>query len=880
MKISTRLLLAVYVSAVMALIVVGALLFSSREMAGIQNTGDTVRQIRSSITDLNNFVFSYILYHEERPKQQFLAEYNVLTQQLAGAQVNNPDQQQLLNNVRDDSVTMNNYFLQLVSYYESAGAAGTPEFQSTEDRLVGLLLQTSYEADTNAAALRSLVDNGIKTIETRTIVISFLALALAVIPLTFVLVRTRRGITSSLSNLTAGAAAIGSGNLDYKIEEKGNDEITNLSRAFNRMTADLKNVTAFKADLEKEIEERKQAEEALRASEERWLTTLDSIGDAVIATDEAGKITFMNRIAENLTGWTIGKASNRPIAEVFNIVNENTRQPDENPVTRVLREGTIVSLANHTVLVRKDGTQVPIDDSGAPIHDAGGRKQGVVLVFRDITERKKAQEALKESEEKYRRLFNSMTDSFALCEIILDAKGSPADYLFLEVNSVFEETVNLPHEKIIGKKVSEIAPALDPSWIQELGKVALDGQPVLFEKYGSIIGSWVEVYVYSPQKGRFAVLSRDITGRKKAEEALLEREERFNILLQNLESGVALIDENGKIAAYNPAFLKLFGLAEDTGILNVNSRDWSAWKVYEEDGKTLLLVDEHPVRKAVMTGKPVREKLVAVRLPSGGEITWMLISAEPLLKPDGSLKYLIVTYHDVTERRKAEQIKDDFIGMVSHELRTPLTIIMGAVKVALSEGISQEDLKTLLISAEEGSEDLAHILDNLLELSRYQAKRLQLSKNILNVEQAVENIVNQSEKFKASHKISIKINPKLPYIDVDRVRLERIVRNLVDNAVKYSPDNTEIMICGERWNGYILLSVSDQGKGISAEDQSKLFSSFERLQETSVTRPGLGLGLLVCKRLVEAHGGKIWVESVLGKGSTFYFTLPIKETGN
>ena len=146
--------------------------------------------------------------------------------------------------------------------------------------------------------------------------------------------------------------------------------------------------------LEDLVEERTRR---LRQSEQRWATTLASIGDAVIATDVAGKITFMNPVAEELTGWTLGEASTKPVTGVLNIVNEHTRQEVENPVAKVLREGMVVGLANHTILVRKDGTEVPIDDSAAPIRDEDGTTMGVVLVFRDITERKRQEEALRKA---------------------------------------------------------------------------------------------------------------------------------------------------------------------------------------------------------------------------------------------------------------------------------------------------------------------------------------------------------------------------------------------------------------------------------------------------------------------------------------------------
>lgn len=146
-----------------------------------------------------------------------------------------------------------------------------------------------------------------------------------------------------------------------------------------------------------DITERKQAETALRASEQRWATTLSSIGDAVIASDIEGRITFMNAVAEELTGWLLGEASMKPVTEVFKMINEHTRQQVQDPVAKVIEYGVIVGLANHTVLVRKDGTEVPIDDSGAPIMDKDGNIVGVVLVFRDITERKQAEDQLRAS---------------------------------------------------------------------------------------------------------------------------------------------------------------------------------------------------------------------------------------------------------------------------------------------------------------------------------------------------------------------------------------------------------------------------------------------------------------------------------------------------
>ncbi len=147
-----------------------------------------------------------------------------------------------------------------------------------------------------------------------------------------------------------------------------------------------------------DISDRKKAEEALRSTEQRWATTLQSIGDAVISTDEVGNIEFMNEVAERLTGWSLPEAKGTDLTSVFNIMQEVTRIIPESPVAKVLRLGKVVGLANHTVLISRDGSEIPIEDSAAPIRDRGGRIEGVVLVFHDVLERRKTEKALRISD--------------------------------------------------------------------------------------------------------------------------------------------------------------------------------------------------------------------------------------------------------------------------------------------------------------------------------------------------------------------------------------------------------------------------------------------------------------------------------------------------
>ncbi len=215
----------------------------------------------------------------------------------------------------------------------------------------------------------------------------------------------------------------------------------NLKQSETNLSKRATELTQVNKQLVLEATERKKAEEALRESEQRWATTIASVGDAVIATDLNGKVTFMNSIAEELTGWTLDEASDQPLSQVFNIVNEKTRIQVENPVAKVLEKGLVTGLANHTVLLRRDGTEVAIDDSGAPIVDKDGKITGVVLVFRDVTERKKFENALVEASREWERTFDSVPDFIA----VLDSK-----HRIIRANKPMARQLNATPEQCIG----------------------------------------------------------------------------------------------------------------------------------------------------------------------------------------------------------------------------------------------------------------------------------------------------------------------------------------------------------------------------------------------------------------------------------------------
>ena len=267
-------------------------------------------------------------------------------------------------------------------------------------------------------------------------------------------------------------------------------------------------------ELEQEAAERKRAEEALRETEQLLSTTLKSIGDAVIATDAKGLLTLMNPVAEYLTGWDEAEAVGKPLEEVFNIINEQTGERVENPVYRVLREGAVVGLANDTVLIARDGTKRPIADNGAPIRDEQGDIIGTVMVFRDITERKRAEKALQESEERLSAFMESATDGFILYDSKLNV---------LEANGAAAKILNLNRENLIGKHIIALAPNVKKEGrydkymeVLKTGEPFFIGDLVPHRKFGDI---HLAVKAFKVSDG-LGIIFTDITEYRQVEEAL------------------------------------------------------------------------------------------------------------------------------------------------------------------------------------------------------------------------------------------------------------------------------------------------------------------------------------------------------------------------
>lgn len=265
-----------------------------------------------------------------------------------------------------------------------------------------------------------------------------------------------------------------------------------------------------------------EANKKVEAEREHLNITLNSIGDAVIATDIDGNITRMNPIAELLMGWKFEEIVGKQIFNFFNIINAGTRKKVENPISIVIEKGAIVGLANHTILISRDGTEYQIADSASPIKDSFDKTIGMVLIFRDVTQEYKLRNDIEQSEKKYSSLFNTMLEGFALHEMTYDINGKANGYIFLDINPAFEKIVGIKKSDIIGRNIVEIIPDLEKEWIEKYEQVSKTGQPLDFEQYSHAIGKYFHVSTFCPKIGQFATLFSDITESKESHNKLVE----------------------------------------------------------------------------------------------------------------------------------------------------------------------------------------------------------------------------------------------------------------------------------------------------------------------------------------------------------------------
>lgn len=387
-----------------------------------------------------------------------------------------------------------------------------------------------------------------------------------------------------------------------------------------------------------DITARKRAEEALFAEKERNAVTLRSIGDGLISTDRQGRVTLLNATAEYLCGWTQSEAIGQPLSTVMHLINEFTRVRCANPVQKVLKTGAVMGLANHTVLVSRDGTERPIADSAAPIFNRQGGIDGVVLVFRDMTEERQAAIALHESHRQVVDTLESISDAF----FALDEQ-----LVVTYFNTAAEQVLSRQRDEVLGQPLFTIYPEAKGTIFEEQYTRALRERVALsFEAYYPPHEEWYEVRVY-PQPHGISVYFQMTTERKRAEEALFAEKERQAVTLRCIGDGMMSTDEHGRVV-----------------LLNAVAESLTGWTQEEAIGKPLAdvfhIINEHSRRRCVNPVEKVLKHGVIVGLANhtmliarDGTERPIADSAAPIFDRQGHICGVVLVFRDQTEERKA-----------------------------------------------------------------------------------------------------------------------------------------------------------------------------------------------------------------------------------
>jgi PAS domain S-box-containing protein len=391
--------------------------------------------------------------------------------------------------------------------------------------------------------------------------------------------------------------------------------------------------------------ELRETNESLRQQREWLRVTLTSIGDAVLATDTAGHITFLNPVAELLTGWKESQALGQPAQSVFRIFNEQTRAPGEDIVARVLREGQIVALANHTALIARDGHEVPIEDSAAPIKDGGGTVSGVVLVFHDVTQNRQAQEALRASRTLLQTVIEGTTDAI----YVKDPQGR-----YLLFNSSAARATGKRADEVLGKDDTFLFPPDQARVVMEGDRAVMAGGKIVTYEENVTVASG-ELVTYLSTKGplldgqgrRIGLfgVARDVTVRKRAEEALRQSEERYRMMFDTMIEGFCIIevlfDADDRPLDYrfleiNPAF------ETQTGLKNAQGKRMRELAP-EHEGHWFEIYG-----KVALTGEPARFVNEAKALNRCYDVSAYRVGGRDSRK-------VAILFNDITERKRAEE---------------------------------------------------------------------------------------------------------------------------------------------------------------------------------------------------------------------------------
>lgn len=611
-----------------------------------------------------------------------------------------------------------------------------------------------------------------------------------------------------------------------------------------------------------DVSARKQAEHALADEAIRRRILIDQSRDGIVILDEQGAVFESNQRFAEMLGYSLAETNRLHVWDW-----EYQHEPEV--VTGMLRDIDEKGDNFETRHRRKDGSVIDVEISTNGAFFAGQKL--IFCVCRDITERKRSEESL--------RISNAAFKSIHEAVIIMDT-----DFRIVQWNKVSEKLFGVKAGDTIGKPLIDFIDMVEeyPGQNEKRTNRLLErGYGKEEQLYRTPRGDvWVDVHIQAIEENGertgWVTLAMDITERKKTDKALRESEERYRDLFENASDLIQNVDGDGRYIYVNKAWHKTLGYTRK------EIPDLTFWDIVHAESAPKC----REKFRQVMEGKTINS-VEAVFVTKDGRLVYVEGNVNGVQK-DGQVVACRGIFRDITERKLAEEklrrldeLKQEFLSNVSHELRTPLQSISGFTKLLIGDDVPDAATRREFLQIVDSETlHLGNLINSLLDMSRLEAGRFQVNKRHMAVTRVIGDSLKVFHSLAREKDIKLQENipDDLPELEVDGDRLRQVILNLVSNAIKFSDPDSDVIIRAQPQNGEILFQVTDHGIGISPDDMHHLFERFYRAEGEKV-RGGTGLGLYISRQIIEAHGGRIWAESLLGKGSTFSFTLPLQDKG-